>query len=180
MFRKVFTLVLVMLIFTAVSAFGQAQGIVQCEPTGGYYITDSFAGTDDSADAYNIFIFDIPTGGRTDTLHLLIWGDATTYDAMDLNINSFFGFKKSVARGRTKASYAWSPESTAVADDFNTELYAYSYLLVTTADDTLMNGVAGQKGMFDAIKISVTSGGTGNGSDVDYALKIVTSVDHTK
>ena len=179
MLRKI-TLPLILLMLVSTVAFGQIQGIMRCEPVGGYQAFNDFASGGDSASYYRLFVFDIPEGGRTDTLHLLIWGDATDYDEMDLNVNSFFGFKKSSRKGRDEAYYAWSPESTAVIDDFNTELYAYAYALTPTADDTLFNGPAGQRAAFTAVKISVISGGSGNGSDVDYAISVVTSVDHTK
>ena len=177
MLRKIILPLIFALLISTV-AMGQVQGLVKCEPSWGYEQTRAMS--TDSADFYSSFVFDIPEGGRTDTLHLLFFATASTYGAVDLDISSIFGFDISKSTNRDTARYAWQDDSVAVKTAWGTSYEATSFLVVPAADDTLENGAAGQMTMHDAVRINVKGGGTGNGSDVDFYLKLVTSKDVTK
>lgn len=177
--KKLYLIAFVMLLL-ATNSFSQRAtgGLVTCEPTSGYTQTRSLSA--DSASFASFFVFDIPEGCRSDTLYLMVYGDALLYDQMDININSQFGFKKSTKSGRDRSYYAWQKDSTAVKDDWNTEAYMEAYLLVPAAADTLENTTAGLFPVYDAVKISMISGGTGNGSDVDFWIKLLGVADNDK
>lgn len=176
--KKLYLIAFVMLLLAA-NSFG--QGLVKLEPTVGYSQTRLLS--TDSAAFFSSFVFDIPEGCRTDTLHLMFMGEAPTYSSMDVDIKSRYGFKKSTKSGRDPAYYAWQKDSTAVVTSLTTKDIVMAYRLVPAAGDTLENTLSGYRGKFpyyDAVRINVIGSGTGNGSDVNFYLKVVGAKDNDK
>lgn len=169
-----------LLLMMTASVFGQgiSSGIVVCEPKDGYAQTRAL--TTDSSSFFSSFIFDIPEGVRSDTLQLMMYVESSTYSNVDLNISSFFGFKKAGRLGRASSYYGWEPDSTIVKDNLAYADTLYSFMIVPAADDTLDNSTIGMQTWHEAVKINIQSGGTGNGSDVDFWMKLVGQQDNER
>lgn len=176
--RKV---LLISLVLALVASIGlQAQGIVPCYPKEGY--SQTYPLGNDSATFISKFMFNIPEGCKTDTLHLLFWGYSSD-GAMDVDITSHFGTKKPGTQTRDVADYLMQDDSVAVATTFTTESYLTGWTIVPAAKDTtLTDDPAGSSRnilWMDAVQINVKGGGTNNNADLDFYLKLMAEEAHT-
>ncbi len=174
--KKLYLVLIVLLL--AAKSFG--QGFVVCEPKQGYSQTRALS--TDSSSFYSPFVFDIPEGVRTDTLHLMVYVESSAYGGgdVDLNIHSQFGFKKAGGTVRDIAYYAWFPDSTQIVDALALADTAFAYLVVHHGNDTLANGTLTSMAWSDAVRINIQSGGTANAADVDFWIKLVGTKDNDK
>ena len=176
---KRISILLAVLVLICGMAMAQ-EGLIHLIPEGGYHFIHTIDATD-SASYYHSYVYLIPEGCKTDTFQLLFYGDAITYDSMDLDMWCRFGFQKDFwgfdhpAAVRDRDLFAWEKDSVNLVTAWTTEVIAEAFLVYRAAADTVHQGNHGPKdwAWHDAILITVRGGGTANGSDVDYWHKMI-------